>query len=468
MRNLLTIIALMLSFTLNARENKTNVLPITGTWLNLAYQDVRNLYTNPPGSDNTNPEMWATKVRELNEMGVEYLVFLAVANEGKSFYPSRLMPCDYPQNRKSPVDAIMDEAAKLGMKVFMSTGWAKDQDDNLRDPKIKQRQLDIMEELACLYKDHKALYGWYLPVEDCLGPVLTDYAVEAVNALTERAKQLTPDKKILISPYGIFNSDFSHPNYAKQICRLKVDIIAYQDEVGCVREDYPIVRLRENWKKLRKIHDEAGIEMWANCETFTWEKNTNDRESALIPCSYSRLLEQQIVATEGGAEKIISFMLCGIWENPDSPYKIGQPHWSNVAWKDYMDWKSSNSAYWNAMEKSLKKGDSNWIDLKSGYHEFNISKDNLFVRFLNYKKGGYILPDMVSLAVSSDGVNYTTIAVESAKAFANTRHDAFSDGFHFDTSKLSKKSAKLFSEATSIKIFFNLEGKARIILPHAE
>lgn len=34
----------------------------------------------------------------------------------------------------------------------MSTGWAKDQDDNLQDPAIKQRQLQIMEELAVFYK----------------------------------------------------------------------------------------------------------------------------------------------------------------------------------------------------------------------------------------------------------------------------------------------------------------------------
>lgn len=54
----------------------------------------------------------------------------------------------------------------------MSSGWAKDQDDNLLDPAIKERQLRIMEELASLYKNHKAFYGWYLPVEDCLCPIL--------------------------------------------------------------------------------------------------------------------------------------------------------------------------------------------------------------------------------------------------------------------------------------------------------
>ena len=138
------------------------VLPVTGTFINLAYQDVRNLYTNPPQADNTDPAMWEVKIAEMKEMGMEYLVFMAVANEGRSYYPSELMDWQYPQWRKSPVDAIMDAAAKHGMKVFMSTGWAKDQDDNLRDPKIKGRQIQMMEELASIYGDHPALYGWYL------------------------------------------------------------------------------------------------------------------------------------------------------------------------------------------------------------------------------------------------------------------------------------------------------------------
>ena len=132
---------------------------------------------------------------------------MAVANEGKAYYPSKLMRGYILQIGKSPVDAIMDAAARLGMKVFMSTGWAKDQDDNLRDPVVKQRQLDMMKELASIYGTHEALYGWYLPVEDCLCPIFPEHAVLAVNALTKQARALTPDKKILISPYGIVNSD---------------------------------------------------------------------------------------------------------------------------------------------------------------------------------------------------------------------------------------------------------------------
>ena len=423
-----------------------SVLPITGTFLNLPYQDVRNKYTNPLAMDYTDPQFWTVKVNEMAKMGMEYLVLMAVANEGQSYYPSKLMPWVYNPALKSPVDAIMDAAAANGMKVFMSTGWAKDQDDNLRDPAIKGRQIEMMNELAALYGSHPAMYGWYLPVEDCFGPVLTDYAVEAVNALTDMARTLTPDAKVLISPYGIFNSDFDNPRYEQQIMRLKVDIIAYQDEIGCVRERYPLPRLRENWKKLRAIHDKTDIEMWANCESFAWEKATNDRTSALVPASFSRLLSQLAVATEGGVDRIISFMMYGIYEDPTSPYQIGQPQWSNEAYHDYMAWRDGDR-YWKIAERAFlgyygqparESVDSSWDVREPGYQEVvcelaeGQTLESLLVRMLICEKDGIATPDMLVLSYSADGPEYRLAQTKSCPVFVNTRHDAYVDHILFD------------------------------------
>ena len=410
-------------------------LPVTGTFINLPYQDVRNKYTNPEGVDGTDPLMWAAKVAEMKEMGMEYLVFMSVANECKAYYPSKLMDWHYPADRQSPVDAIMEEAAKHGMKVFMSTGWAKDQDDNLRDPKIKGRQIEMMEELAGLYGQHPAFYGWYLPVEDCLGPVLTDYAVEAVNALTARARELTPHAKIMISPYGIFNSNFDDPRYEQQLSRLTVDIIAYQDEIGCVREKYPLPRLRENWKKLRAIHDKTGVEMWANCESFAWEHGTNDRQSALIPAPFPRFLSQMAAATEGGAEKIISFIICGLFEKPGSRYPLGQPYWSEKAYEDYMAWLGGD-AYWKAAEEYFvsaegpmeKATDAAWVKYKAGTYEVEVKpcEGQVTVAMLNYNKKGVVPPVKVSLYGKGRG-KWTLVETVEPQVWANTNHDAFVD-----------------------------------------
>lgn len=432
--------------------------------------------------NNTDPGMWEQKVKELSDMGMEYLVFMAVANEGEAYYPSKLMPWAYSENRKSPVDAIMDAAARLGMKVFMSIGWAKDQDDNLRDPVIQQRQLDMMKELASIYRTHKALYGWYLPVEDCLCPILSEHAVNAVNALAEQARRLTPNKKILISPYGMVDSDFDDPEYERRLSRLKVDVITYQDEVGCVREKFPLVRLKENWQKLRTIHDKLNIALWANCETFTWEDELNDRTSALIPAAYSRLLSQQAAASAAGVENIVSFMFCGIIENPMSSFQLGQPIWSNCTFQNYMDWKRG-TRYWKLLEASFldklangatpemirdektpsalldgliaeeNTGDSCWIIFNKGYHELQVDLQkemelhDVLLRMLNYRPGGIRLPSKVYLYASLDGDSYRLLSIKDTPSFQNAKHDAWIDGVLFEGIDVNTRYLKVAFEA---------------------
>ena len=477
-RLVISICFALMPLVIFATDVRSAVKPVTGTWINLAYQDVRNKYTNPLYVDTTDPSLWEHKILELSAMGMEYLVFMAVANEGKAYYPSKLMPLAYSAHKKSPVDVIMDTAARLGMKVFMSTGWANNQDDNLRDFRIKQRQLDMMEELASLYGGHEALYGWYLPVEDCLCPILSDYAVSAVNTLTAQARSLTPDKKILISPYGIFNSAFENPNYERQLARLNVDIIAYQDEVGCVRENYPLVNLRKNWEKLRDIHNRLNIQLWANCETFTWEGNTNDRNSALVPAAYPRLLSQQTIASMLGVGAIISFMFCGIIENPCSIYQLGQPFWSNYVYNDYMSWRSGDR-YWKLLEYSfmnaLNNGldissvkcdgrfselfdgalavesvqDKHWVKLDEGYHELvveipaTVTLHEMFIRMFHDNNRRILPPRKICLYASTNGVDYDLLSVKDVVRFANSKHDSWIEGVWFGNMDSSVRFLKI-------------------------
>lgn len=453
------------------------VKPITGTWINLAYKDVRNKYTNPQYFDNTDPKLWESKVNELADMGIEYLVLMEVANEGKAYYPSKIMPWLYNQTKISPVDAILNTASKHKMKVFLSTGWAKDQDDNLRDPQIKERQLQIMEDLASLYKNSKAFYGWYLPVEDCLCPILEESAVQSVNSLVEKAHALTPEKKTMISPYGIGLSDFDNPEYEKQLAKLKVNIIAYQDEVGCVRDQFTIPRLKKNWKRLRDIHNRLKIEMWANCETFTWEDGTNDRNSALIPAAYPRLLSQQVAASAAPVDRIISFMFGGIIENPSSAFQLGQSVWSNALYDSYMSWRRGDT-YWKLFEASLlgrlktiatpnmtdvkdwqnlfdgkiaeeNTGDTNWVKFQKGYHEITIDLhktillEKVMLRMLNYRLENIGLPTKIYLYVSNDREKYDLISIKDTPYFPNNKYDAWIDGILFNEIHKSAKYVKV-------------------------
>lgn len=450
---LLALTLLSWSTDKTAEKKVENALPITGTWVNFAYKDVRNKYTNPEDVDMTDPALWRAKVGELHEMGMEVLVLMEVANEEHSYYPSKIMPPAYDAERECPVYAVLDEAGRYGMKVFVSSGWARDQFENIRDEWVQERQRQIMEELTELYADMPAFYGWYLPVEDCITPIFSRHSVEGVNRIVARARELTPDKKTLISPYGMVQGDWSDPEMARNIRDLDVDIIAYQDEIGCVREPYPLPRLAANWAELAKIHADSGIEMWANCETFTWEAETNSLFSALIPAAYERLLQQQVTATKAGVSRIISFMFPGIIETPGSEHPLGEPEWSNAMWKNYMAWKGGDehwkrieniyageavSAPFTAAEQPLlcdgalaavRPDAEGWVCFEPGQHTLTlkfpepVELTRVSVRTLDCQKDGIAAP--VSLSLYDQDGNYLT-GIEPAP-WPHNRHDAWVD-----------------------------------------
>ena len=437
--------------------------PVCGTWINLPYQDVRNKYMNPLYIDHNTAEFWGAKIQEQADLGIKYIVIMAVANEGKSYYPSSYMEAAYDATNKSPVDAILETASKNGMKVFMSSGWAVDQDDNLKDPKIRAMQIKIMEEIAGLYKCHAAFYGWYLPVEDSMEPILSDHAVDAVNFLTQKARSLTPDKVIMISPYGICNAELDNPAFARQIKRLNVDIIAYQDEVGCVREPQPLPRMKENFKKLGEIHKGTNIQFWANVESFTWEEGDNSRESALIPAAFPRYLAQMTAATEAGAAETISFSTYGIYEKANSLFPIGQPTYSNLVTDQYNDWRSGRDK-WKLLESTFKNAklstskiktvlsngkqhtslyngvfaeenskDDRWVRLGNDQVRLTISLsgkqkiNSIALRFLNYKPDHIALPQFVHLSVIHNNGVTTKVKTIQLDQFPNNRFDAWVD-----------------------------------------
>lgn len=439
--------------------------PVKGTWVNLPYQDVRNKYMNPAHVDYMSPDFWEKKLIEQAEMGIEYIVIMAVANEQKSFYPSDFMELAYPAGAKSPVEAIMETADKHNMKVFMSCGWAIDQDDDLRKPEIREIQQRIMTETANKFKHHKSFFGWYLPVEDSFEPYLSDHAVDAVNTLTAKARSLTPGKQIMVSPYGFCNADMKNPKFAAQIKRLTVDIIAYQDEVGCVREPMPMKRMKEHFTILGQIHKETNIKFWANVESFTWEKGDNDRESALIPGAFARYLSQIVGVSKAGAEEVISFSTYGIYDKPASEMPIGQPYYSNKAYQDYMDWRNGFGR-WSLLEATFKgdvnhiavgkkvtsapsvkdvkllvdkklgeetTADKEWVDFGAERMEVVIDLGNttsintLAARFMNFRKENISLPSLVHFYVSSNNKDFERVETVIVDKTINDLHDCWVD-----------------------------------------
>ena len=443
MKRFLTTFALaLLAFAALAQ-----VRPVTGTFLNFFWQDERNNYMNPRGIDNTDPELWRVKMEELHEIGVDYIVLMAVANEGKAIYPSSIMERGYDRSRNSPIDAVMDAADSLGMHVFMSCGHARNQLDDLSDPFVVRRQREMIEELSSIYGGRPSFYGWYLPVEGCMIPWLPDGGITGVNDVAARARELTPGVKIMISPYGIFKGRFDSPKFAEQIYKLDVDIIAYQDEIGCVREPYPMREMKEHFRMLSDIHSKCGIELWANIESFTWDRRPNNWFSTLIPAAFGRYLSQLVGVSQAGVSRVISFSVAGIFDKPGSAWPLGQPVYSNEAWENYCAWLGGDRR-WKLLESLLLDDSTPCEDPSDPRWQVFGSKMEQVVdlgrvkpvecvagHFLDSRRDGIDIPQSFEVLVSDDGAVYRHVATVACESWPNDYLDTWSDVVVADLSR---------------------------------
>ena len=65
--------------------------PIHGSWLSIWWDDRRHFYWNETCRQFT-AEQWQLAVKDMADIGFEYLVLLAIAKGGQAFYDTPLLP----------------------------------------------------------------------------------------------------------------------------------------------------------------------------------------------------------------------------------------------------------------------------------------------------------------------------------------------------------------------------------------
>ena len=274
---------------------------------------------------------WRQKVREISELGMEYIVVMATALYDKCYFKSAVFPfadtlCP------DPIEEILSEADKCGVKVFLGNGfygdWRK-AGQNIKSQEVIDRSFRAMEELAILYAHHESFYGWYFPDETCIILKFSGDFMKYVNLCSARCHELTPEKKTLIAPYGT-NLALANNRYIRCLTELDVDFIAYQDEVGVKKTK--VDRTKRIFEKLRNAHDKAGrSQLWADIELFDFEGVVY--KSALVPAKFERV-QKQIENAAPYVDKILSYQYLGIMNPADSPSFAGHPD-SVKLYEDY-------------------------------------------------------------------------------------------------------------------------------------
>lgn len=310
------------------------IKPIAGTWFEFKHHlDFEGVYWNPMLSEFTDGQ-WHNLIKDISETGMQYLVLMSVADNGKTFYPTNLQP-RYDYICKDPLEVVLNAADEFGLKFFISNDFWSDfrnVDKMMTDKDIAILREKGMEEVAQKYSHHKSFYGWYFPNETGIFNTIDETTIKYVNRCSEVALQLTPRAKTLIAPYGTKSIRYDDL-YIRQLERLDVDIIAYQDEVGVKKTK--VGAAGKYFEALYRMHNKAGrSRLWADLEIFEFEKDVY--ASALVPSVIDRVLAQMEDITPF-VENILIYQYQGLMSKPGSISKIGHTR-AEELYSDYMTW----------------------------------------------------------------------------------------------------------------------------------
>lgn len=314
------------------------VKPISGSWFE---------FNHPGGKEGVNwdgdlerftASMWRDKVFEIRETGMEYLVLMNMAVNGKAYYDTALAPkirmgCD------DPLEEVLSAADECGIRFFISNGfWGDDLDavKMMTDKGIARKRQAAMEEIWGRYGHHKSFYGWYFSNECWLDPYFGDFVHPYVNESSRIARSLCPSTRTLIAPYNIKRVKFDD-TFVRQIEELDVDIVAYQDGVGV--NSTKLEDSARYYEQLYLAHQKASrSRLWADMELFSFEQTTH---GSLIPADFNTRILKQMEAISPYVDKILVYQYIGIMNKPFSKAPAGLTDCSEKLYTDYMTWYKS-------------------------------------------------------------------------------------------------------------------------------
>ncbi len=301
---------------------------ISGTWYSFYWNDLRHHYWNDACVRFTEAQ-WKQQIEDLYKMGIRDIIIFNVMIDDVAVYPSKFKKM-YPFVCSNPLEAVMQQADELDMRIYMTNDYVNGDDFNdVMSKECIYMRNQVIEELVALYGHHKSFYGWYWAFEACISPYYTERFIQYVNENSKTARSLMPHSTILTAPYGTKNA-VCDVHYLHQLEKMDVDIIAYQDTVGCYQLD--IDGSKRAFEILRKAHDKVPQrKLYADVETFAWEGPDNRKETPLIPAPIHRLTAQ-LEAVSPFVDQIYAFIVQGLMTDENSiaytNYKAGAQYYN--------------------------------------------------------------------------------------------------------------------------------------------
>ena len=314
------------------------IKPIRGSWISILRSECRHHHYWNNTCAKFSREQWEYSVKEVADIGMEYLVLLATvdAGGGKAFFDTPLALKAKELAYGDPIEALLSAADRYGVKFFVSMGFLGSWVDaaTLMKPDFARKRFQVMTELAEKYAKHKSFYGWYLPDEPPIDSYFNEVYIQSVNLYRQEGRRLVPGSKMLIAPFGT-ETAACDDKYVKQLERIDVDIIAYQDMVG--HQTTTVRQSAAAFEKLRKAHDRVPQRaLWADVEVFDWDGPMNTPQGALIPAPFARV-KSQLEAVSPYVDLVTIYQYQGLMSQPGSKAPAGHPTATKL-YAEYVNW----------------------------------------------------------------------------------------------------------------------------------
>lgn len=329
---------------------------IDGAWLGIYHwsetegknwnKDIVNLTDN----------QWRKMISSMHKIGMDIIVIQEVFRnqyyvgkheqsvgnyDGKAFYPSKIYPERMPIAAKDPIEAILSEADKLGMHVFMGVGmfaWFDFTEESLEWHKL------IAKELWDMYGHHKSFYGFYVSEEsgggldngektESLRFKRKSDIVDFFKEFKQYCNTFAPGKPVMLA-----TNSMKVPNaldtYPKLLQHL--DILC---PFGFARMPKNDLTGKEAADLLQELCNNEGSHLWFDLEAFLFNE-----DRSLYPRPMEDILKDLNLFEN--FEKILCYQYPGVFSDPDSGFRVGEERTVNL-FKDYVK-------YLKKLRKNLK------------------------------------------------------------------------------------------------------------------
>lgn len=334
-------------------ERKLRVLPsgirstrtIGGAWVGILHWSDDEARDWNPAIRKLTENDWRQQIHGMHDLGMDIVVvqqvfqnqeyygrnmIAATGYKGSAFYPSTLFPGRAQISSHDPLEAILSEADRLHMHVFLGVGMYAWFDYSAASLDWHKK---VAAELWRRYGHHPSFYGWYVS-EEAYGSLIPDqgklakdrYRHEIVTFFSEFqafSRKLAPEKPVMLAPntFGLLQSQDVWPMVLKHI-----DIVC---PFGFNRMPSGDITGEQAAKIWQKMSDQAGSHLWMDMEAFVFEWK------ALVPRPIGGLIQD--LQRFPNFEKILCYQYPGMFNSPKSRMKPGGPA-TIVLYREYQQY----------------------------------------------------------------------------------------------------------------------------------